>query len=110
MKELDPAPSGETEAFSGLLRSERHQTVPLRGTRCGTVGLEKWHSFDCDLRERYREARCRGRRNGETMNCLTRGPPQGDLHVDQTPALDPTDAESIPDFVFDQSLPDEFDN
>ena len=44
MKESAPAPSGETEAFSALLRRERHQTVPLRGTRCGTVGLEKWHS------------------------------------------------------------------
>ena len=29
---------------------------------------------------------------------------------DQTPAFDPTGAEPIPDFVFDQSLPDEFDN
>ena len=28
----------------------------------------------------------------------------------QTPAFDPTDAEPIPDFVFDQSLPDELDN
>jgi len=51
MKELAPAPSGETGAFSGLLRSERPQTAPLRGTRCGTVGLEKWHSFDSDLKE-----------------------------------------------------------
>ena len=38
-----------------------------------------------------------------------RGPPQGDF-LDQTPAFDPTDAEPIPDFVFDQSLPDELDN
>ena len=45
-----------------------------------------------------------------------RGPPQGDLLLDQTPAFDPSDAEPtkggvpIPDFVFDQSLPDELDN
>ncbi len=39
-----------------------------------------------------------------------RGPPQGDLLLDQTPAFDPTDAEPVPDFVFDQSLPDELDN
>ena len=38
-----------------------------------------------------------------------RGPPQGDL-FDQTPAFDPTEAEPVPDFVFDQSLPDEFDH
>ncbi len=37
-----------------------------------------------------------------------RGPPQGDF-LDQTPAFDPTEAEPIPEFVFDQSLPDEFD-
>ena len=30
--------------------------------------------------------------------------------LDQTPAFDPTEAEPVPDFVFDQSLPDEFDN
>ena len=39
-----------------------------------------------------------------------RGPPQGDLHLDQTAAFDPTEAEPVPDFVFDQSLPDEFDD
>ena len=39
-----------------------------------------------------------------------RGPPQGDLLLDQTPAFDPTEAEPIPDFMFDQSLPDEFDD
>ena len=33
-----------------------------------------------------------------------RGPPQGDLLLDQTPAFDPTEAE-VPEFVFDQSLP-----
>ena len=37
-------------------------------------------------------------------------PPQGDLLLDQRPAFDPTDAEPIPDFVFDESLPDELDN
>ena len=30
--------------------------------------------------------------------------------LDQTPAFDPTEAEPIPDFVFDQSLPGEFDD
>jgi hypothetical protein len=39
-----------------------------------------------------------------------RGPPQGDFILDQTPAFDPTEAEPPPDFVFDQSLPDEFDD
>lgn len=38
-----------------------------------------------------------------------RGPPQGDFLLDQTPASDPADAEPIPEFVFDQSVPDEFD-
>ena len=38
-----------------------------------------------------------------------RGPPQGDF-LDQTPTFDPTEVEPIPDFVFDQSLPDEFDD
>ncbi len=37
-----------------------------------------------------------------------RGPPQGDF-LDLTPTSDPTDAEPIPDLVFDPSLPDEFD-
>ena len=37
-----------------------------------------------------------------------RGPPQRDF-LDQTPAFDPTEAEPVPEFVFDQSLPDEFD-
>ena len=32
----------------------------------------------------------------------------GDFVFDQTPAFDPADAEPVPDFVFDQSLPDEF--
>ena len=39
-----------------------------------------------------------------------RGPPQGDFQLDQTPTFDPTEAEQVPDFVFDQSLPDEFDD
>ena len=34
----------------------------------------------------------------------------GDLLLDQTPAFDPTEAEPIPEFSFDQSLPDEFDH
>ena len=37
-------------------------------------------------------------------------PPQGDFLLDQTPAFDPTQAESIPDFIFDQSLPADFDD
>ena len=39
-----------------------------------------------------------------------RGPPQGDFLLDQTPAFDPAEAEPIPEFVFDQSLPDEFED
>ena len=35
--------------------------------------------------------------------------PRG-LSPDQTPAFDPTDAEPLPDFVFDQSLPAERDD
>ena len=38
-----------------------------------------------------------------------RGPPQGDF-LDQTPAFDPSEAEPIPGFVFDLSVPDEFDD
>ncbi len=41
-----------------------------------------------------------------------RGPPQSDLLtglLDQTPAFDPTEPEPVPDFDFDQSLPDDFD-
>ena len=41
-----------------------------------------------------------------------RGPPQSDLLVellDQTPTFDPTEPDPVPDFDFDQSLPDEFD-
>ena len=39
-----------------------------------------------------------------------RGPPKGDFLLDQTPAFDPTEAETAPDLVFDQSLPDESDD
>jgi hypothetical protein len=39
-----------------------------------------------------------------------RGPPQGDFLLDQTPAFDPSEAEPVPVFVFDQSLPHEFDD
>jgi len=41
-----------------------------------------------------------------------RGPPQSDLLtglLDQTPAFDPAEPDPIPDFEFDQSLPDDFD-
>ena len=41
-----------------------------------------------------------------------RGPPQSDLLtglLDQTPAFDPAEPEPIPDFEFDQSLPDDFE-
>ena len=39
-----------------------------------------------------------------------RGPPQGDFLLDQTPAFDPSEAEPVPVFVFDQSLPHEDDD
>jgi hypothetical protein len=39
-----------------------------------------------------------------------RGPPQRDLLLDQTPSFDPADPEPVPDFQFDQSLPDDFDD
>jgi len=35
-----------------------------------------------------------------------RAPPQGILGFDQPSGFDPTDAEPIPEFEFDQSLPD----
>jgi hypothetical protein len=38
-----------------------------------------------------------------------RGPPQGDF-LEQTRAFEPTEAEPVPVFVFDQSLPAEFDD
>jgi hypothetical protein len=37
-------------------------------------------------------------------------PPQGDFLLDQTPAFDPSEADPVPDFVFDQSPPHEFDD
>jgi len=40
-----------------------------------------------------------------------RGPPQSDLLVellDQTPTFDPAEPDPVPDFEFDQSLPDDF--
>ncbi len=48
--------------------------------------------------------------NEPPLNSPARGPPQGDLLLDQTSAFDPTEAEPIPEFVFDQSLPDAFDD
>jgi hypothetical protein len=38
-----------------------------------------------------------------------RAPPQAELAFDQTPDFDPTDAEPPPDFDFDQSTPDAWD-
>jgi hypothetical protein len=41
-----------------------------------------------------------------------RGPPQSDLLtalLDQTPTFDPAEPEPVPDFEFDQSLPDDLD-
>ena len=37
---------------------------------------------------------------------LQRAPPQGLFEFDQTGGFDPTDPEAIPEFEFDQSLPD----
>jgi len=39
-----------------------------------------------------------------------RGPPQGDFLFDQTSEVATTAADPVPDFVFDQSLPDEFED
>jgi hypothetical protein len=39
-----------------------------------------------------------------------RDPPQRDLLLDQTSSFDPADPEPAPDFQFDQSLPDDFDD
>lgn len=39
-----------------------------------------------------------------------RRPPQGDFPLDQSPAFDLTEAKPIPEFVFDQSLPTDFDD
>ena len=38
-----------------------------------------------------------------------RGPPQADLLLDQTPDFDLTEPEPVPDYDFDQSVPDDFD-
>ena len=38
--------------------------------------------------------------------CPARAPPQGIFEFDQTGGFDPTDPEPIPEFEFDQSLPD----
>jgi hypothetical protein len=38
-----------------------------------------------------------------------RGPPQAELAFDQTSDFDPTDAEPVPDFDFDQSTPEDWD-
>ena len=35
-----------------------------------------------------------------------RAPPQVELILDQTPAIDPAEPEPAPEFVFDQSLPE----
>ncbi len=39
-----------------------------------------------------------------------RGPPQGDFLLDQTSGFDPAEAEPVPDFVFDQSVAEEFED
>ena len=39
-----------------------------------------------------------------------RGPPQGDFLFDQTTGFDAADVEPASDFVFDQSLPGEFED
>ncbi len=39
-----------------------------------------------------------------------RGPPQRDFLLDQTSSFDPADPEPVPDFQFDQSPPDNFDD
>jgi hypothetical protein len=39
-----------------------------------------------------------------------RGPPQGDFLLDQTPDFDLAEAQPIPEFVFDQSRPDHFED
>ena len=39
-----------------------------------------------------------------------RGPPQHDLLLDQTPAFDVADPEPVPEYDFDQSLPEAFDD
>ena len=39
-----------------------------------------------------------------------RGPPQGDFLFDQTSGFDATEADLVPDFVFDQSLPESLED
>jgi hypothetical protein len=39
-----------------------------------------------------------------------RGPPQRAFLLDQTSSFDPADPNPVPDFQFDQSLPDDFDD
>ncbi len=39
-----------------------------------------------------------------------RGPPHGDFLLDQTSGFDATEAEPVPHFVFDQSLPESFED
>ena len=38
-----------------------------------------------------------------------RGPPQIEFLTDLSPAFDPSEPEPVPEFEFDQSLPDDFD-
>lgn len=63
--------------------------------------------------ERDFRASCNTRRMAEvaahlTDQVLARGPPQGDFLLDQSLEGDPTEAEPVPAFDFDQSGP-EFD-
>ncbi len=44
------------------------------------------------------------------MRFLLPTPPQGDFLLDQTPAFDPAETDPPPNFVFDQSLPVEFED
>ena len=37
-----------------------------------------------------------------------RGPPQGDFLLDQTSEFHPAEPEPVPEYIFDQSLPEEF--
>lgn len=39
-----------------------------------------------------------------------RGPPQGDFLLDQSSGFNPTEAEPVPDFIFDQSPPEGFED
>jgi hypothetical protein len=55
-----------------------------------------------------RAARSHLRGTAAALPCVWR--PHEDSLLDQTPAFDPTEAGPVPDFVFDPSLPDEFDD